>query len=126
MPRQHHNLVGLLTAPVLRLPDQNKSCLVPAGASDVGIGDVLEQDFEDGAYLISYVLRTLNVPERNYRDRELLAIVHVFKELRCYLHGSDFVVRTVHHPLRYLETQPHLSNRQVRCFTSQQSMTTIT
>jgi RNase H-like domain found in reverse transcriptase len=47
-------------------------------------------------------------------DRELLAIVHVVKELRCYLHGSAFVVRTDHHPLRYLETQPHLSKGQVR------------
>jgi Integrase zinc binding domain/RNase H-like domain found in reverse transcriptase len=38
----------------------------------------------------------------------------VVKELRFYLHGSAFVVRTDHSPPRYLETQPHLSNRQVR------------
>jgi RNase H-like domain found in reverse transcriptase len=77
---------------------------------------VLEQEFDDGVHPIAYVSHKLNVPERNYptHDRELLAIVHVVTELRCYLHGSAFVVRTDHHPLRYLETQPHLSKRQVR------------
>jgi hypothetical protein len=60
------------------------------------------------------VSRKLNDAEKNYpnHDREFLAIVHVVKELRCYLHGSSFVVRTDHHPLRYLQTQPHLSKRQ--------------
>jgi RNase H-like domain found in reverse transcriptase len=101
---------------VLRLPVQNKAFTVTTAASDFGIGGVLEQEFEDGSHPIAYVSRKLNVPERNYptHDRELLAIVHVVKELRCYLHGSAFVVRTDHHPLRYLETQPHLSKRKVR------------
>jgi hypothetical protein len=76
----------------------------------------LEQEFDDGAHPIAYDSRMLNFPERNYptHDRELLAIVHVVKELRFYLHGSAFAVRTDHHQLRYLETQPHLSKRQVR------------
>jgi RNase H-like domain found in reverse transcriptase/Integrase zinc binding domain len=105
------------TAPVLRLPVQNKAFTVTTDASDFGIGGVLEEEFDDGVHPIAYVSRKLNVPERNYptHDRELLAIVHVVKELRCYLHGSAFVVRTGHHPLRYLlETKPNLSKRQVR------------
>jgi RNase H-like domain found in reverse transcriptase/Integrase zinc binding domain len=62
------------------------------------------------------VSRKLSDPEINYptHDRELLAIIHVVKELRCYLHGSTFTIQTDHHPLRYLDTQPHLSKRQVR------------
>jgi hypothetical protein len=77
------------TAPVLRLPVQNRPFTVTTDASDFGIGGVLEQEFDDGAHPIAYVSRKLNVPERNYptHDRELLAIVHVVKELRCYLHG---------------------------------------
>jgi RNase H-like domain found in reverse transcriptase len=104
------------TAAVLRLPVQNRPFTVTTAASDFGIGGVLEQEFDDGAHPIAYVSRKLNVPERNYptHDRELLAMVHVVKELRCYLHGSSFVVRTDHYPLRYLETQPHPSKRQVR------------
>jgi hypothetical protein len=65
---------------------------------------------------VAYVSRKLNDAEKNYptHGREFLAIVHVVKELRCYLHGSALVVRTDHHPLRYLHNQPHLSKRQVR------------
>jgi RNase H-like domain found in reverse transcriptase len=88
-------------APVLRLPDQNKPFTVTTDASDFGNGGVLEQDFDNGAHPIAYVSRKLNVPERHYpiHDREFLAIIHVVKELRCYLHASRFVVRTNHHPL---------------------------
>jgi RNase H-like domain found in reverse transcriptase len=31
-----------------------------------------------------------------------------------YLHGSRFVIKTDHHPLRYLDTQSNLSMRQMR------------
>jgi RNase H-like domain found in reverse transcriptase/Integrase zinc binding domain len=91
---------------------------VTTDASDFGIGGVVEQEFDDGAHPIAYVSHKLNVPERNYptHDRELLAIVHVVKKWCCYLHGSASIVRTYPHPLRYLETQPHLSKRQVRWF----------
>jgi RNase H-like domain found in reverse transcriptase len=63
-----------------------------------------------------YISRKLNDAERNYptHDRGFLAIVYVVKELRCYLHDSAFVIRTDHHPLRYLNSQPHLSKRQAR------------
>jgi RNase H-like domain found in reverse transcriptase len=104
------------TAPVLRLPDPSKPFTVITDASDFGIGGVLEQDLYDGAHPIAYVSRKLNVPERNNptQYREFLAIIHGVKELCCYLHGSRFVVRTDHHPLRYLETQHRLSKCQVR------------
>jgi RNase H-like domain found in reverse transcriptase len=104
------------SAPELMLPDPSKPFKVTTDAIDFGIGGVLEQDFEDGAHPVAYVSRKLNISERNYptHDRELLAIIHVVKELRCYLHGSSFIVRTDYHPLRYLETQPRLSKRQVR------------
>jgi RNase H-like domain found in reverse transcriptase len=103
-------------APVLRLPDPARPFVVTTDASDYGIGGVLEQEWPDGAHPVAYVSRKLSDPERNYptHDRELLAIIHVVMELRCYLHGSTFTIQTDHHPLRYLDTQPHLSKRQVR------------
>jgi RNase H-like domain found in reverse transcriptase len=101
---------------VLRLPDPARPFVVTTDASDYGIGGVLEQEWPDGAHPVAYVSRKLSDPERNYptHDRELLSIIHVVKELRCYLHGSTFTIQTDHHPLRYLDTQPHLSKRQVR------------
>jgi hypothetical protein len=47
-------------------------------------------------------------------ERELLAIVYALKEWRPYLHGSRFVIKTDHHPMRYLDTQTNLSKRQMR------------
>jgi RNase H-like domain found in reverse transcriptase/Integrase zinc binding domain len=47
-------------------------------------------------------------------ERELLAIVYALEEWRPYLHGSRFVIKSDHHPLRYLDTQSNLSKRQMR------------
>jgi RNase H-like domain found in reverse transcriptase len=101
---------------VLHLLDTSRTFIVTTDASNFGIGGVLEQECEDGTHPVAYVSRKLHDVERNYptHDRELLTIVHVVKDLRCYLHGSSFVTRTDHHPLHYLQTQPHLSKRQVR------------
>jgi hypothetical protein len=77
---------------------------------------VLEQEWPDGAHPVAYVSRKLSDSQRNYQtqDRELLAIIYVVTELRCNLHGSTFTIQTDHHPLQYLDTQPHFSKRQVR------------
>jgi hypothetical protein len=103
-------------APVLRLADPSKPYVVTCDASDVGIGAVLEQEDVDGLHPIAFASRKLNSAEKNYpvHERELLAIVYALKEWRIYLHGSQFVIRTDHHPLRYLDTQPELSKRQMR------------
>jgi RNase H-like domain found in reverse transcriptase len=71
-------------APVLRLPDPSKPFLVITDASDYVIGGVLEQEWPDGAHPVAYVSRKLSDPERNYsiHDRELLAMIHMIKELR--------------------------------------------
>jgi RNase H-like domain found in reverse transcriptase len=104
------------SASVLRLPDPSKPYIVTTDASNHGIGGVLEQEWENRNHPVAFISRKLNDAEKNYltHDREFLTVVHVVKELRCYLHGTSFVVRTDHHPLRYLQTQPNLSKRQVR------------
>jgi RNase H-like domain found in reverse transcriptase len=58
----------------------------------------------------------LSSAEKNYpvHERELLAIDYALKEWRPYLHGSRFVIKTDHHPLRYLDTKSNLSKRQMR------------
>jgi RNase H-like domain found in reverse transcriptase len=45
------------TAPVLRLPVQNRSFTETSDTSDFGIVGVLEQEFDDGAHPIAYVSR---------------------------------------------------------------------
>ena len=60
----------------------------------------------------------MSMHERNYpvHEQELLGVIRALKEWRCYLLGSAFpiTVKTDHHSLTHLQTQPHLSSRQVR------------
>jgi RNase H-like domain found in reverse transcriptase len=85
-------------------------------ASDVGVGAVLEQESSNGPHPVAFASRKLSGAERNYpvHGRELLSIVYALKEWRPYLHGSRFVIKTDHHPLRYLGTQTNISKRHMR------------
>jgi RNase H-like domain found in reverse transcriptase/Integrase zinc binding domain len=104
------------TAPVLKIADAALDYEVTTDASDVGIGAVLEQEYDDGLHPVGYASRKLNSAEQNYptHDRELLAIIYAVREWRTYLHGARFRIRCGHYPLQYLETQLQLSRRQIR------------
>jgi hypothetical protein len=101
---------------VLQLADSSKPYIVTCDACDIGIGAVLEQEGEHGSHPIAFASRKLSSAENNYpvHERELLAIVYALKEWRPYLHGGRFVIKTDHHPLRYLDNQSNLSKRQMR------------
>jgi hypothetical protein len=101
---------------VLQLADPAKPYIVTCDVSDVGIGAVLEQQSENGPHPVAFASRKLSGAKRNYpvHERELLSIVYALKEWRTYLHGSRFVIKTDHHPLRYLDTQNNLSKKQMR------------
>jgi hypothetical protein len=104
------------SAPVLQLADSSKPYIVTCDASDIGIGAVLEHEGEHVSHPVAFASRKLSSAEKNYpvHERELLAIVYALKEWRPYLHGSPFVIKTDHHPSRYLDTQSNLSKRHMR------------
>jgi hypothetical protein len=101
------------SAPVLQLADSSKPYIVKSDAIDIGISAVLEHEGEHGSHPVAFAPRKLSNSEKNYpvHERELLAIVYALKEWRPYLHGSRFVLKTDHHPLRYLDTKSNLSKR---------------
>jgi hypothetical protein len=105
---------ALCTAPVLILPDPNAPYRLIADASDLGTGAVLLQHDRPVAYLSHKFSET----ESRYHtgERELLAVILALKAWRCYLHGcpGGLTLVTDHHPLTYLQKQPHLSPKQVR------------
>ena len=107
---------ALTDAPVLRTFNSSLPTFVTTDASQYAIGAVLEQEENKLRRPVAFASRTLNNAEQNYaaHERELLAIVDTLKWWRVYLHGIFFTVHTDHYPLRYLETQDHLSPRQVR------------
>jgi RNase H-like domain found in reverse transcriptase len=101
---------------VLQLTDYSKPYIVTCDTSDIGVGAVLDQEGEHGSHPVAFASRKLSSAEKHYpvHERELLAIFYALKELRTYLHGSRFVIKTDHHPLRYLDTQSNISKRQMR------------
>ena len=73
-------------------------------ASDVGIGAVLIQSFDDEKMPIVYASRKLNPAETRYSTikRECLAIVWATKRFHPYLYGRDFIIECNHKPLLLL------------------------
>ena len=104
----------LCNAPVLALPDPDKTFVIESDASIEGLGAVLLQDGRP----VAYESRKLSSAERNYTttEQELLAVFHALTVWRCYLEGAKypFLVRTDHNALTYLPTQPNLSRRMAR------------
>jgi len=103
-------------APVLASPDPTRKFIITTDASDFAIGAALSQHFDDGERPIAFHSKKLSPAESNYpvHEKELLAVIRALKEWRCFLDGQHFTVITDHKSLIYLQTQPHLSNRQTR------------
>src|SRR5271169_900715 len=101
----------LISAPVLLLPDPNKSFTITTDASDFAIGAVLTQDKGKGEQHVAYESRKLSPAKQNYavHEKELLAIVHTIKFWRPYLERQCFTVITDHTSLEYIKTQQNLS-----------------
>ena len=108
--------MALTTAPVLLLPDPKLPFMIMTDASGVAIGASLNQDQGQGWQPIAFLSKKLQPAETRYptHEQEQLAIVIALKKWRHYVYGTKIKVRTDHKSLIYLQTQPHLSNRQTR------------
>jgi hypothetical protein len=106
----------ITSAPILKLPDFGKKFYVTTDASGSSIGGFLSQEYDEQLLPIAFESRSLSAPEKNYAVHELeaLAIIYCFKKWRCYLEGSQTVVKTDHKSLKHLLTQPQLSRRMAR------------
>ena len=100
--------------PVLRLPDLSRTFVLRTDASDVGLGAMLLQEFEDGLFPVAYASRKLNSAERNYAivERECLAVVWSIMKFSKYLTARRFVLQVDNRPLSFLHTAK-LSNPRV-------------
>jgi len=115
--KSFQTLKTLLTkSPILHLPDFNRSFIVRADASDVGVGAILLQDFDDGIFPISYASKKLSKTETNYSviERECAALVFAVKKFQKYLYGKEFMLQTDHKPLAYLQSAKSENSRLLR------------
>ena len=100
--------------PVLRLPQFDKPMILCTDASDVGVGAVLMQEFDDEKLPIVYASRKLNPAETPYStiERECLAIVWATKIFHPYLYGREFIIECHHKPLLLLN-KANIDNERV-------------
>ena len=100
-------------APVLRFPDLSRPFCLTTDASQVASGAVLSQITEDGDHPIAYASFKFTETETWYSaiERELLAMVRGVEQFRPYLWGTEFVIRTDHKPLLWVETLKESSAR---------------
>jgi hypothetical protein len=102
----------LTTAPILVMPDIEKSFSIYCDASGQGLGCVLMQD----GHVVVYASRQLRKHEVYYptQDLELAAVVYALKIWRHYLMGKRCELYTDHKSLKYIFTQSNLNLRQRR------------
>lgn len=106
----------LCNAPILRLPNLDLPFVLQTDASDIGLGAVLLQEYEDGKFPVAYASRKLLLRERAYStiERECLAIVWGIQKFEPYLYGKRFILETDHQPLAYMNSTKVVNNRVMR------------
>jgi hypothetical protein len=94
----------LISPPVFKYPDFNRSFILTTDASGEGLGAVLSQGDLGKDLPVAFASRTLNQAEKNYSttEKELLAIVWGMRYFRPYLYGKQFLVVTDHKPLTWI------------------------
>jgi len=104
---------GLINAPVLPIPDPEKTFLVDVDASGTHLGAELQQLDNGEMRVVQYGSRTLKPSQRNYcpSKREMLGAVVFLRLWRHFLIGKTFLLRTDSAALTFLMTlKNHDSN----------------
>ncbi|XP_040942306.1 uncharacterized protein [Gossypium hirsutum] len=102
----------LTNAPLLSLPDFNKTFEVECDASGIGIGAVLTQD----RWSIAYFSEKLNGATPNYPtyDKEMYDLIRVLETWQHYLWPKEFVIHTDHEALKHLKGKTKLNKRHAK------------
>jgi hypothetical protein len=106
---------ALTHAPILAPPDFSKQFLVTCDASKFAIGAVLSQGEGKDMRVVAYESRKMIDAETRYEvhDKELLAVIHALKKWHYYLRGKRFVIVTDNWATKFIQTKPHLTQRQM-------------
>ena len=102
----------LMNAPILILPNFDKTFEIECDASGLDIGVVLMQDEKP----LMYFSENLSGISLNYPiyDKELFALVHALQVWQHYLWSREFVIHTDHESLKHLKGQSKLNCRHVK------------
>ncbi|GBG64310.1 hypothetical protein CBR_g41229 [Chara braunii] len=97
---------------VLKLPDPDKPFIVTTDASQYGIGAVLAQQEGPKLRPVEYMSKKMSSQKlaKSTYEKELYAVYKALTHWRHYLLGRFFFLRTGHQTLRWMRTQPVLSD----------------
>ncbi|GBG64315.1 hypothetical protein CBR_g41516 [Chara braunii] len=97
---------------VLKLPDPDKPLIVTTDASQYGIGAVLAQQEGKKLRPVEYISKKMSSQKlaKSTYEKELYAVYKALTHWRHYLLGKFFIFRTDHQTLRWMRTQPVLSD----------------
>lgn len=101
---------AMSTTPVLTLPDFSKQFVVETDACDAGVGAVLMQD----GHPIAFLSKALSLHHKSLSiyEKEFLALIMAVERWRSYLQRGEFIIKTDHQSLTYLEDQTLHSTMQ--------------
>ena len=107
---------ALVKKPILRLPDLERQFVIRTDASDVGLGAVLLQYYDETPFPIIYASRQLSAAEQKYAviEKECLAVVWGISKFYRYLFGREFILETDHQPLAYMSKAKVANSRIMR------------
>nr|CAD39981.1 OSJNBa0032B23.3 [Oryza sativa Japonica Group] len=102
----------LTHAPLLQLPDFNKTLELECDASGIGLGGVLLQEGKP----VAYFSEKLSGPSLNYStyDKELFALVRTLETWQHYLWPKEFVIHSDHESLKHIRSQAKLNRRHAK------------
>jgi hypothetical protein len=102
----------LTHAPLLQLPDFNKTFELECDASGIGLGGVLLQERKH----VAYFSEKLSGPILNYStyDKELYALVRCLETWQHYLWPKEFVIHSDHESLKCIRSQGKLNHRHAK------------
>ena len=107
---------SLTSPPLIIFPDPTKPYVLVVDASNRQIGAALLQQVDQQLQPVYYLSRTLDVHETKYSvsEKECLALVWAIKQLRRYLYGTRFIVRTDHRCLVWLVKHKDQTSKLMR------------
>jgi hypothetical protein len=97
----------LTHAPLLQIPDFNKTFELECDASGIGLGGVLLQERKP----VPYLSEKLSGPALNYStyDKELYVLVRCLETWQHYLWPKEFVIHSDHESLKHIHSQRKLN-----------------
>lgn len=111
-----HIKKALVSPPLLQYADYSKPFVVTVDASHKAMGCVLSQNVKGEDLPICYLSKAFKSSElsKDIVEKELLAVHFAITQLRPYLYGRHFTVRSDHKPLLFLYNLKNPASRLTR------------